>query len=58
MPKEKQWLPPSPILGAVYMIGPILGPVMPIPPLDELLETAGGDVLETAGGEVIEIAHN
>lgn len=40
------------------MIDDILGPVFPLPPLDETLQTAGGVRIETAGGEVIEISHN
>ena len=53
--KENQWLPPSPILGAVHMITPILGPVFPIPPLDELRTTEDGEIRTTEGGEVREI---
>ena len=44
MPKEKQWLPPSPILGAVHMIGDILGPVIPIPSTLTLQKDADADV--------------
>ena len=55
MPREKQWLPPSPILGSVDMIGPILGPVMPIPPFDELLQAEDGQVFYTEDGEPIEL---
>ena len=55
---EKQWLPPSPILGSKHMIDDILGPVFPLPPLDETIQTADGVRIETSGGEVIEIAHN
>lgn len=55
MPKEKQWLPPSPILGSINMIGPILGPVFPIAPLEELLQTEAGDLIETEAGDPIEI---
>ena len=55
MPREKQWLPPSPILGSVDMIEPILGPVMPIPPFDELLQAETGEVFYTEDGEPIEL---
>ena len=55
---EKQWLPPSPILGAKHMIDDILGPITPLPPLDQTLQTAGGLRIETAAGEPIEISHS
>ena len=55
MPKEKQWLPPSPILGSTYMIGDILGPVFPIPPLDELMETEAEEIMYTEDGEPMEL---
>ena len=54
MPREKQWLPPSPILGSVDMIGPILGPVFPIPPLDELMQYEDDEIMEYEDGEVME----
>jgi len=55
MPKEKQWLPPSPILGSKYMIDDILGPVFPAPPLAQILETESGQRLETESGDPIEL---
>lgn len=56
MGKPKQWLPPSPILGAKHMINEILGSLFCEPTLQTAIETAGGVVIETAGGEPIEKA--
>jgi len=55
MGKPKGWLPPTPILGAKHMINDILGPVFPIPPLDELMQYEDGQIMYTEDGQPMEI---
>jgi len=52
---EKQWLPPSPILGAKRMIGDILGSLFHDPTLEHAIETEGGIEITTEGGQQIEV---
>lgn len=54
---DKQWMPPSPILGSVKMIRDILGPTIPIPPLAELMQYEDGEIMYHEDGTPMEYEH-
>lgn len=55
--REKEWLPPSGILGDIKLVNDILGPVLPGAAQIHAIETEGGVDITTEGGAPIEVEH-